>query len=261
MRIKEYFKPSTLEQAYNVLQDKNATIIGGGTFLRLGAKKIDSALDLSDLGLDIIEDKEDKVEIGAMATLRQVEIDEALKNNFGGAISKSAAVIMGVQFRNVATAGGSVAGRYGFSDFITSLLALDTYVELYKGGKITLKEFLETKGKIKDIVTKIIIMKDNRKASFQNIRNTSTDFAILNAAASRVENKVKISVGARPGVAKLAEKAMEFLEGSELNEETAIKAGEIASEELSVGSDIRGSLEYRKELCKALVKRAIMEVI
>nr|WP_272508953.1 hypothetical protein [Clostridium ganghwense] len=104
-------------------------------------------------------------------------------------------------------------------------------------------------------------MKDNRKASFQSVRNTSTDFAILNAAVSNVGGDLKISVGARPGVAQLAEKAMEFLKSSELNEETAVKAGKIAAEELKFGNDIRGSLEYRTELCKALVKRAIMEVI
>lgn len=261
MRIKEYFKPSSLEQAYNVLKDKDATIIGGGVFLRLGAKKLKAALDLSKLGLDIIEDKEDRIEIGAMTTLRQVEKNEALQSNFSGVISKAASAIMGVQLRNVATAGGSVAGRYGFSDFITPLLALDTYVELYKGGKIPLKEFLETKGKIRDILTKIIIIKDKRKASFQSVRNTSLDFAILNASASNVDNNFKISVGARPGTAKIPEKAIEFLKDAKLNEESFIKASEIAAEELNFGRDIRGSAEYRKELCKALVKRALMEVI
>ena len=113
MRINEYFKPSNLEQAYNVLKDKNATIIGGGAFLRISSKRIKSALDLSNLELDFIEDKKDRIEIGAMTTLRKVEENEALKNNFSGVVSRAAATIMGVQFRNVATIGGSVAGRYG----------------------------------------------------------------------------------------------------------------------------------------------------
>ncbi|ACT33667.1 FAD-binding protein [Clostridium botulinum C] len=261
MRIKEYFKPSSLEQAYNVLKDKNATIIGGGAFLRISSKRIKSALDLSKLELDFIEDKEDRIEIGAMTTLREVEENKALKDNFSGVISKATGSIMGVQFRNVATIGGSVAGRYGFSDVITPLLALNTFVELYKGGKITLKDFLETKGKIKDILIKIIIMKDKRKASFQSVRNTAIDFAILNASASNIDNDFKISVGARPGIAKMPKEAMEFLRSCKVDKEAAIKASEIASEELNFGSDIRGSWEYRKELCKALVKRAILEVM
>ncbi|MCY6354116.1 FAD binding domain-containing protein [Clostridium sp. ZS2-4] len=261
MKIREYLKPTTLEEAYNVLKDKNATVIGGGAYLRLGAKEVDAMLDLSNLGLDLIEDKEDRIEIGAMVTLRQVEQSEVLQKNFSGAVSKAVGAIMGVQTRNIATIGGSVAGRYAFSDVITPLLALDTYVELHNGGKTSLKDFLEIKGKINDILVKIVIMKDERKSSFQSVRNTSTDFAILNAAASNIGGDFKISVGARPGVAQLAQKAMEFLKSSELNEETAIKAGEIAAEELKFGSNIRGSLEYRTELCKTLVKRAIMEVI
>lgn len=261
MRINEYFKPSNLEQAYNVLKDKNATIIGGGAFLRISSKRIKSALDLSNLELDFIEDKKDRIEIGAMTTLREIEQNEALKNNFNGVISKATAVIMGVQFRNVATIGGSVAGRYGFSDIITPLLSLNTFVDLYKGGKVTLEEFLETKGKVNDILVKIIIMKDDRKASFQYVKNTSTDFSMLNASASNIDNDFKISVGARPGSAKVPKKALEFLKKSKLDKESAIKASKIASEELNFGSDIRGSKEYRKELCKALVKRAILEVM
>lgn len=261
MKIREYLKPVTLEEAYNILKDKNATIIGGGAYLRLGAKEIDTVLDLSKLNLDTIEDKSDSIEIGAMVTLREIEQSQVIKKNFSGAVSRAVSAIMGVQIRNIATVGGSVAGRYAFSDVITPLLVLDTYVQLYKGGKISIKEFLDKKGKIGDVITKIIIMKDDRKASFKSLRNTSTDFAILNAAASNVDGNFKIAVGARPGVAKLAEKAMELLKISEINEETAIKAGEIAAEELKFGNDIRGSLEYRTELCKTLVKRAIMEVI
>ncbi len=261
MRINEYFKPSSLEQAYNVLKDKNATIIGGGAFLRISSKRIKSALDLSNLELDFIEDKKDRIEIGSMTTLREIEQNEALKNNFNGVISKATAVIMGVQFRNVATIGGSVAGRYGFSDIITPLLSLNTFVDLYKGGKVTLEEFLKTKGKVNDILVKIIIMKDNRKASFQYVKNTSTDFSMLNASASNKDNDFKISVGARPGSAKVPKKALEFLKGCKVDKNSAIKAALIASEELNFGSDIRGSKEYRKELCKALVKRAILEVM
>lgn len=260
MKIKEYLKPTSLEEASNELKDKKATVIGGGAYLRLGAKEIDTVIDLSNLNLGNIEEKEDSIEIGAMVTLREIEKSEIMKNNFSGAVSKAVAAIMGVQIRNIATIGGSVSGKYGFSDVITPLLALDTYVELCKGGKIAIKDFLSSP-KANDIVTKIIIMKDNRKSSFQSIRNTSLDFAMLNVAASNVNGDFKISVGARPGVAQLAEKAMEFLKTAEVNEEAALKAGEIASEELQFGNDIRGSVEYRTELCKALVKRAIMEVI
>ena len=53
--------------------------------------------------------------------------------------------IVGVQFRNQATVGGSIYGRFGFSDVLTAFLALDTYVELYDGGRICLAEFAKKK--------------------------------------------------------------------------------------------------------------------
>ena len=49
--------------------------------------------------------------------------------------------IVGVQFRNMATVGGSLWGRFGFSDVLSVFLALDSYVELYKGGIVHLREF------------------------------------------------------------------------------------------------------------------------
>lgn len=261
MIIKEYFKPTNLKEAYSLVEEKNAVIFGGGAFVRLGAKEIDIAMDLTNLNLDFIEEKEDIIEIGSMTTLRKIEIDTVMKNNFSGMVSDAAAAIMGVQLRNIATVGGTVYGKYGFSDFNTALLALDTYVELFKGGRVSLKDFLQDKKRVKDIVTKIIIKKDNRKAVFQSLRNTSTDYAILNVAVSRVEKKFNIAVGARPSAATLALKAMVFMGKAELNEESAARAGEIAAENLNFGNDLRGSAEYRKEVCKVLVKRAIMEVI
>ena len=45
-----------------------------------------------------------------------------------------------------------------------------------------------------------------------------------------------------------------------LNEENILKASEIACEELVFGSNMRASKEYRKAICKLLVKNALMEV-
>ena len=65
---------------------------------------------------------------------------------------------MGVQFRNMATVGGSVWGRFGFSDVLTLLLALDTEVELYQGGLVPLEEFASRKPD-NDILVRVHIRK------------------------------------------------------------------------------------------------------
>ena len=62
-------------------------------------------------------------------TLRQIEQSEAVKKLCGDGIEEAVRHIVGVQFRNQATVGGSIYGRFGFSDVLTAFLALDTYVE------------------------------------------------------------------------------------------------------------------------------------
>ena len=259
--IKEYARPASLQEAAKLLEERqDAVVFGGGTYLRLGSREIGLAIDLSECGLKFIGRNNGEIEIGAMATFRDIETSNLLNEAFSGIISSSVSNILGVQFRNMVTAGGSVSGRYGFSDFITALLSLDCHVQLYKNGRISLEDFLSKKIKGKDILEKIIISDDGRNASFQTMRNSCADFAVLDAAVSLLDGKYRISVGVRPAAAVLAVNTMDFLAKGEVTPEKAEEAGHMAAEELSFGSDIRGSAQYRKEICKILVKRAVMEV-
>src|SRR5699024_10699928 len=99
-------------------------------WMRLGNARVKTLIDLSGLGLDKIEEKNHVFRIGAMCTLRQLEQCEELREAYGDGIAEAVRHIVGVQFRNQATVGGSIYGRYGFSDVLTALLALDTFVEL-----------------------------------------------------------------------------------------------------------------------------------
>ena len=110
-------------------------------WLKMGKMQIGTAIDLSGLGLDTIEETEDEFRIGCMVTLRDLELDPGLNGYTDGAVRESVRHIVGVQFRNLATVGGSIYGRYGFSDVLTMFLAMDSYVELYKGGIIPLREY------------------------------------------------------------------------------------------------------------------------
>jgi probable selenate reductase FAD-binding subunit len=260
LNIKEYFKPSHLDEAYELLQQKKGVVIGGGAFLHLGKRDIDAVVDISGLGLDYINEDGGFIHIGAMATLREIEESGLLKQRFDGILPKTAAIIMGVQIRNMATIGGCASGRYGFSDILTSLLALDAEVKLYKNGIMSLEQFIESKI-AGDILVEIIIKDDVQKAAYKNVRNTATDFSILNAAAVKDGNDIRIVVGSRPGAAAISKGASEYISKVSLDEENAVKASEIAAGELDFGTDLRGSAEYRKELCKVLVKRCLMEVI
>ena len=53
-----------------------------------------------------------------MVTLRQIETNESLNNFFDNTIKEAVESIVGVQFRNMATVGGSIWGRFGFQTYL-----------------------------------------------------------------------------------------------------------------------------------------------
>ncbi|RDY25668.1 FAD-binding protein [Romboutsia weinsteinii] len=253
-------QPSTAEEAYSTLiKRKNNQVIGGSAWLRMGKKRIGTGIELSNLNLDYIKDEDSFVEIGAMTTFRTLETSLVLKDNFGSIIEDSVKDIIGVQFRNVVTVGGTIYSKFGFSDLIVALLALDCDVELYKAGRMSLAEFLNKKYE-KDLLLKIYINKKNSTSSYKSLRNAKSDYPLLNVSVSKTDSNIKICVGARPQIATIATKASEFLSGKELNDENINIASQIASDELVFGSNMRASREYRCEMSKVLIKRALMEV-
>ena len=258
--VMDIVQPTTVEEAYSILtKRKNNQVIGGSAWLRMGSKRIGTAVELSQLNLDYIKEEEEYIEIGAMTTFRSLETSEVIENNFGRIIKDSVKDIIGVQFRNVVTVGGTIYSKFGFSDLIVALLALDTEVELVNSGRIKLYDFLN-KVYEKDLLTKIYIKKNDVKATYKSLRNAQSDYALLNVSVSKYDNKLEIYVGARPQIATLAVKASEFLSNNELSDENIEKASQIVSEELAFGTNMRASKEYRTLMSKVLVKRALMEV-
>lgn len=259
--VLDVVQPDKLEEAYEILVNRrNNTILGGCAFLKMGSKRIGTGIDLSRLKLDYIAEDNEFIEIGAMTTLRELETNSLLKEAFNGILPKSVWDIIGVQFRNGVTVGASVYSKYGFSDLITALLALDTEVELYKQGRITLEDFLKNPYE-KDILVRLWIRKNHRIAVFSSFRKSASDFAVLNVAVSKLEDQWKIVVGARPARAAIAVSASKALSQGTLNALEIEDVAKKAAEELSFGTNTRGTASYRKTLCQVFVKRGIMEVI
>ena len=258
-------QPATLEEAYEVLmKSKNNTILGGCGYLRMGSKRISTGIELTKLNLNYIGEENGFIEIGAYATLRDLETSPALNKYFNGVIEKSVADLIGVQFRSMVTAGATVFSKYGFSDPLTALLSLDCEVELFKGGRMPLEDFLNRPFE-KDILVRIFLNANGRKAVYKNFRNAASDYSILNVSVSKLDDDFRIVVGARPSTARIAKKASAFISGKGLQDPAddafISEAAKLAREELNFGTNMRGTKEYREELCKVLVKRAIKEVL
>ena len=116
IKIREYVKVKNLEEAYQLNQKKSSCVLGGMVWLKMGSRNVGTAIDLSGLGLDSIEEDQNEFRIGAMVSLRDLETDKGLEQYTHGAMKESLRHIVGVQFRNCATVGGSIFGRFGFSD-------------------------------------------------------------------------------------------------------------------------------------------------
>ncbi len=253
-----FLAASTIEEAYDELvKNRKNVILGGTSYLRMGNTNYNTAVDISNVPeIDKITEKEDSFEIGAMVTFRQLETDKNLYSWFP-VISHAVEDIVGVQLRNNVRIGATVFTKHGFSDLITALLCLDTCVVLHKGGEIKLEDFLNEKEIRKDILVKIIIKKEKLTTSFKCVRKSKADYSVLNMAVSADENgKMRIAVGARPGKAVLAHETMNYFSGN--SDVTA--AGEILKKEITFGSNMRGTKEYRELLGAALLAKAVKEV-
>ena len=76
--IQKYVRAQSLEEAWQLNQNKRNRILGGMLWLRLGKGSVGTAIDLCKLGLNTIEETEEQFSIGAMATLRDLEMHDGL---------------------------------------------------------------------------------------------------------------------------------------------------------------------------------------
>ena len=256
LTIKRYVRPQTLEEAYTLCQKRANVVLGGMLWLKMQDRTVDTAIDLCDLGLDTIEETPEAFRIGAMVPLRTLEQHPGLAALTHGAMARSVEHIVGVQFRNLATVGGSLYGRVGFSDVLTLLLALDSVVELHHGGAVPLADYAAAPYE-RDILTHVVIPKQPGAVAYQSQRNISTDFPVLTCAVALRADGVRCAVGARPMKARLYQGDPALLAGGITPESAAAFAESIAAE-AAFGSNSRAGADYRRAICKVLVRRALL---
>lgn len=246
LQFDRYEKPATPEQALELAKKRGTVLLGGGGWLRLGTRKVPCAVDLSACVGHEIEETETSFRIGAMTTLRAFETNAALNAAFGGAMRDCVCGIVGVQFRNLATVGGSIWGRFGFSDIWTLLLALDARAVLCARGEMPLTQFAALPRAEKDVLLAVEIPKPAVPVAIRAERTTASDLPLLTCAVAKLpDGTARVAVGARPVLAK----AQILPWDSSLPDR--------AAEAFSFGSNSRASGAYRKILCRALVRRCM----
>ena len=258
MKVNEYYRASSLEDAYQKLQeDSKNVILAGGLWIKKMGQSYNALIDLSTLGLNKISETSEEVIVGSLTTQRDFENSPIIKSLFNDAISFSTREVMGVNFRNLATIGGSIMGRYPFSDVICGLLPYDVKLEFYPDQEMSLEEYLNYKGKLNSILVAIHIKKGEGRGFYKKAKVTALDFPIVNIAVAKVNKEYRIAIGARPMVASLAHKAMDYLNAGHKD---FAKAAELAVEELLFLDNKDASKEYRFDLAKVYVRRGLEEV-
>ena len=246
----QYVKAATLQEAYELNQKRNNAILGGGCWMKMNRRRYQTLIDLSGLGLDKIEKTPEEFVLGAMVTLRQLETSPELKEAFGNGFYEMTRHIVGVQFRNCATLGGSLVSRFGFSDILTFLMALDCQVELAHAGLVSLEEYAKMPYD-NDVLAKVHIVANGRRAAYESLRQSATDIPVLTCAASVLDGTLRVVVGARP----MRAVALEF-PFPETDEALAEICRQV-EETVQFGSNLRGSEEYRRRMAGVLCRRAV----
>lgn len=269
----QYVRAQSLDEAYELYQKKPNFVLGGMLWLKMKNKTLGTAIDLCDLGLDQIDEDENEFRIGAYATLRQIETHEALNAYTHGAIAESVRHIVGVQFRNVATVGGSIWGRFGFSDVMTIFRALGAKVQLHKAGIMDLDEFAALPRTTRDVLVSVIVPKNAKGVVYLSQRNQSTDFPVLTCAVANRSGRYVAVIGASPYMAEpvwdedgildcLADAKTDGNAALTDNFETNAKIDKFAeyvAEHIRFGSNIRAGAEYREIICRVLTRRAVAQ--
>ena len=260
LKINNYIKVESLKEAFALLQsDKKNLIVGGGAWIKQTNKEVETMIDLEKLNLSTIVEDEKTIKIGASVTLRQIEVNETIQHHANGILVEAISKIMGLSIRNLATIGGSIMGKYSFSDILTPLIVMNVDLEFYDSGIVSLAQFMSQKP-LDDILLSIIIHKEPLKGYFYTMKKTALDFAVVNVSVTKGEI-IKIAIGARPSISILTEKAMAYINNqSDISQEVINETARIAIEETKFGTNGRASKEYRESIAEVYIRRGLKEV-
>ena len=262
MLIREYLCPETLEEAYDLLtKRKTNRIIGGCTFLNRTNINVGTAIDLRRCNLDYILEREEEIAIGAYTSLRKMETSETLLYWYGTALREAMEHLIGVQLRNAITIGAHVASRFGFSDIIPTLLALNALIRFFHRGILTLQDYLAERKPERDILVEILLPRERIRCVVQSVRKSYNDYSAFCLAISRSKKGWTITGGIFPGRAKLAAALMNEMNLHPVKREDAPTIAQKLLGEFTFGTNYRASAEYRREICGVFARRGIEALI
>ena len=274
-----YLEPRTIKEAVLLLikYQGMAKVVAGGTDLlnqiRLKMIKPQYVVDIGYIpGLDYIKyDSEGQLSIGALATIRSLEMSAELERHHP-VISQAASLIGSIAIRNVGTIGGNLCHASPSAETAPPLIGLGASVKLMgpDGERtVALEKFFTGPGQTVlqtgELMVEIQVppMPPHTKGIYlkHSIRGTVNPAVVGVAAVVAMEGKrckeIKLVLGAVAPTPIRAKKAEAILREEEIADTLIEKAAQAASDESSPITDVRASADYRKEMVRVYTKYAL----
>lgn len=271
--IEHYYQPETVEEAVSLLAGcgKDARVLAGGTVLinqmRSRAVVPRHVINISRVsGLDQIRVTEDGVlSIGALATLAAVAKAPPVRQAWP--LLREAILEIGlVQQRNMGTVVGNICRPVPSADSAVALLVLGASVVMHgiKGSRaIPIGDFIAgprgTMMEESEMVTEIRVptLPAAAGTAFLKLATPKVNAAVLMVIQEDICSEARIALGGVAPTPIRVPKAEAVLRGKSPGDALIDEAGATAADETSPGSDLRASAEYRRQMSRVLVSRAL----
>jgi aerobic carbon-monoxide dehydrogenase medium subunit len=260
MKRFEYFEPKTLEEA-SALLAKGAQALAGGTDLlvevREHLREVSRVVNIKKIpGLTTLSyDGKDGLRIGALVTAREVETSAIVLKNYAS-LAQACRELGSIQVRNRATVVGNICRASPSADTLPPLVADGAQVRT-TARIVPMEDFFAGPGKTVlrpgELVTEIIVPPPpagTKKVYIKHGRRKAMELATVGVAVTRTPVDVRIALGAVAPTVIRARKA----------EKDIGKAAELAAAECAPISNVRASADYRREMVRVLVNRALQAV-
>lgn len=274
----DYHVPTSLDEALDILAadpDDSKIIAGGQSLVPMMNFRLASPANLVDInrvpGLSGFEIVDGRVVIATRT--RHIEVQHnSLEGPLGLLLRKAAAYVGHLPIRTRGTFGGSIAHCDAASEWclVASLLDAEmTAVSKARGERtIAAADFFQsiftTALEPDEILIKVSlpVLDDTWSAGIAEFARRAGDFGIVTTtAAIRVVDDVvreaRVSVGGVSEIPFRSAAAEQTLVGQPLTDELLVAAAEATAAEVDPPSDTHGDAEYRRDLVRALLPRAL----
>ena len=278
----EYLTPKSTEEALQLLAthgDDAKLLAGGHTLIPLLKLRLAAPKYLVDLrrvpGLTQVEERDGRLEIGAMVTHATVETSELLRRACP-LLPETAAEIGDVQVRNCGTIGGSLAHADPAADYPAAVLALDAEIVAQgAGGTRTIRaeqffvDLLTTALAPGELLVAVRVAPRGPRtgSAYLKKHHPASGFAVVGAAAVVTLAENGQIADARLGVTGISAKAFrasateQHLRGRQPDANTLRAAAEKITDGVEALEDLHASAEYRAELGRVYGRRALAKAV